>query len=120
MVVNNQLISWVVGKTGDAPNPSPTKATGAIWSRIEATLMKSAAIKILDAIEINGLKGKILSLNHDDFCFMGDPLFYQTTHAIMGESFTNVAPLTGLKAFCTLTETYQHTNGQLFTTWADK
>jgi hypothetical protein len=120
MVVNNQLISWVVGKTGDAPNPSPTKATGAIWSRIEATLTKRAGVRILDSIELDGLSGGLLGYNHDDFNLTGSDGFKQSCFNIMRDEFTKATPLSGFGAFGSYEATVIDASGKPITKWSQK
>jgi hypothetical protein len=121
MVVEGQLISWVVGNVGDAPNPSPTKATGAIWSRLEATMMKKSGIEILDLIEQKGMNGVIHMLNHDDYNMSGDEAFKIASHEIMQRNFSNLCPATGLSAFCGASETYLKSDGVTpITLWSDK
>jgi hypothetical protein len=120
MIVNNQLISWVVGKTGDSPNPSPTKATGAIWSRIEATLTKRAGIRILDSIELEGLHGSLLGYNHDDFNLDGSDEFKQSCFNIMRDEFVKAATLTGFSAFGGYAATTIDASGTPITRWSQK
>lgn len=120
MIVDNQLISWVVGKVGESPNPSPTKATGAIWSRLEASMMKHSGIEILALIEHDGMDGTINGFNHDDYNMSGDVAFKFATHEVIKRNFSNLCPKTGLGAFCGVEETYLTSKGTIFTTWADK
>ncbi|MGL6130477.1 MAG: plasmid replication protein, CyRepA1 family [Fusobacteriaceae bacterium] len=120
LIVRGELISWGLGKVGSVPSVSPTKATGSIWSRLEASLMKKAGIAILDGIR-SGMDGKILAFNHDDYNLAGSVEFKEFAHSHIKASFKAVCPATCDANFSSFESTVLLADGVTpVSKWSDK